>query len=276
MLKFEFQYRSIMFLTLVSGLMACSSIKPTTSQTDSAPEGKIDWGQVKPAIPKDEPRSRYGNPSSYEQDGKIYTLLASADNHKERGIASWYGTKFHGRRTSSGEEYNMFEMTAAHKTLPIPVYAKVTNLDNGKQIVVKINDRGPFAKGRIIDLSYAAAHKIGMTQKGTANVEIETISYEKKTNLTAHNNTPDKPTQAKQDKKQYVQVGAYAVYETAQKLAKVLDKQIELPVKITSITINSEKLYRVRIGPIPNQTVADQLIKTLDIKELGKPSLIYE
>ncbi len=280
MAKIQVHYRAFILLTFLSGLFACSTTKPNKTQTqtqdDAAPEGDIDWSRIKPAVPQDEPRSRYGNPVSYEQDGKIYTLLASADNHKERGVASWYGTKFHGRRTSSGEEYDMLKMTAAHKTLPIPVYAKVTNLDNGKQIIVKINDRGPFAKGRIIDLSYAAAHKIGMTEKGTANVEVETISFEKTNYQAIKTNSEITYVNNELGKKQYVQVGAYAVYETAQKLAKVLDKQINLPVKITSITVNSTKLYRVRIGPIPNKSVADQLISTLDIKELGKPSIIYE
>lgn len=121
------------------------------------------------------PLSRYGNPKSYEVFGVDYYLLASNQSYTERGVASWYGDKFHGKRTSSGEPYNMYAMTAAHKTLPIPVYAQVTNLENGHKVIVKINDRGPFVKNRLIDLSYAAAIKLGVVAKGTARVEVTTI-----------------------------------------------------------------------------------------------------
>ncbi len=121
------------------------------------------------------PISRYGNPSSYEVHGKTYHLLPTNQGYTERGVASWYGEKFHGRRASCGETYNMYAMTAAHKTLPIPVYAQVTNLENGRKIIVKINDRGPFVKNRLIDLSYAAATKLGIVGKGTAPVEVTTI-----------------------------------------------------------------------------------------------------
>ncbi|TQV85442.1 septal ring lytic transglycosylase RlpA family protein [Aliikangiella coralliicola] len=249
----------------LSLLLAGCAVLP--EEKDSAPKVKYDWAKLEQVTPKYEPKSRYGNPSSYEQDGKTYYVLASADNYKQRGIASWYGTKFHGRRTSSGESYDMFKMTAAHKTLPIPVYAKVTNLENGKQITVKINDRGPFKKGRIIDLSYAAAHKLGMAQKGTARVEVETITF-------SNNNIAS--TSDIGNKKRYVQVGAYSVYKTAQKLAKVLDREIRLPVKITTVKRGGSKLYRVRIGPVPSEELAQELVDTLDIKELGKPKVVYE
>ncbi|MGX5200810.1 septal ring lytic transglycosylase RlpA family protein [Aliikangiella sp. IMCC44632] len=260
-----------MLLITVSVVGCVSLNKPSPQQTDSAPVGAIDWAKVKPVTPKPEPISRYGNPKSYEQDGKTYYLLASAQNYKEQGIASWYGTKFHGRRTSSGETYDMLSMTAAHKTLPIPVYAKVTNLENGKQVIVKINDRGPFRKNRIIDLSYAAAHKLGMTQAGTAKVEVETINFSQQAIKQA------KVAASNKDKRlRFVQVGAYANHQTAQKLAKVLDREIKLPVKITHITRRGKKLYRVRIGPVPTLEIAEELVQTLDIKELGKPKVVYQ
>ena len=247
-------------------LSGCASIIPTDEVQDSAPTEAIDWASVKPVVPRPEPKSRYGNPTSYEQDGRTYRVLASADNYKKRGVASWYGTKFHGRRTSSGEPYDMFKLTAAHKTLPIPCYAKVTNLDNGKQIIVKVNDRGPFRKNRVIDLSYAAAHKLGMAQRGTANVEVETITFAAGAKAQAEAS----------DKARFVQVGAYSNHATAQKLAKVLDKEIRLPVKITSISRRGKKLYRVRIGPVPTEDLAQQLVNTLNIKELGKPKVVYQ
>ncbi|THB74225.1 MAG: septal ring lytic transglycosylase RlpA family protein [Gammaproteobacteria bacterium] len=126
-------------------------------------------------IPRKLQLSQYGNPESYEVFGKTYQLLPTNKDYTERGVASWYGKKFHGRRASSGDTYNMYAMTAAHKTLPIPVYAQVTNLENGRKVIVKINDRGPFVKNRLIDLSYAAATKLGVVEKGTAPVEVTTI-----------------------------------------------------------------------------------------------------
>ena len=126
-------------------------------------------------IPKFEKYSKYGNPKSYKVFGKKYKTLRTHVGYAEEGIASWYGKKFHGRLTSSREVYNMYKLTAAHKSLPIPCYAKVTNLINNKSIVVRINDRGPFKKGRIIDLSYAAAKKLDIVSKGTAKVYVEAI-----------------------------------------------------------------------------------------------------
>ncbi|HET8818666.1 MAG TPA: septal ring lytic transglycosylase RlpA family protein [Xanthomonadaceae bacterium] len=122
-----------------------------------------------------EPRSRYGNRSPYSVLGKSYTVLDSAEGYVDRGIASYYGQKFHGRRTSSLEVYDMYTFSAAHKTLPLPSYARVTNLSNGKSVVVRVNDRGPFHPGRIIDLSYAAAVKLGIHQTGTAQVEVRAL-----------------------------------------------------------------------------------------------------
>ena len=125
--------------------------------------------------PKVEKYSKYGNPKSYKVFGKKYYTKKTHIGYSEEGIASWYGKKFHGRLTSTREIYNMYKLTAAHKSLPIPCYAKVTNLSNKKSIVVRINDRGPFKKGRIIDLSYAAAKKLGIVSKGIARVHVEAI-----------------------------------------------------------------------------------------------------
>jgi rare lipoprotein A len=127
------------------------------------------------AVPVVEPRSRYGNPKTYEVMGERYFVLNSAAGYKERGRASWYGTKFQGRRTSSGEPYDMYQMTAAHKTLPLPTYVRVTRKSNGRSIVVRVNDRGPFHTGRIIDLSYAAAYKLDLLKEGSAEVEVEAL-----------------------------------------------------------------------------------------------------
>lgn len=143
---------------------------------DSAPDGDIDVDAIPEPDVVDEPRSRYGNRSPYTVLGKSYRVLDSADGYDETGIASYYGNKFHGRRTSNLEVYDMYAFTAAHKTLPLPSFARVTNLDNGKSVVVRVNDRGPFHDGRLIDLSYAAAVKLGIHPRGTGRVEVKGLS----------------------------------------------------------------------------------------------------
>jgi rare lipoprotein A len=140
------------------------------------PKPPADLASIPDAVPRVEPRSRYGNPVSYVVFGQRYQLLSTAEGHVERGTASWYGPGFHAARTSSGEPYDMYAMTAAHKTLPIPAYARVTNLRNGRSVVVRINDRGPFVGDRIIDLSYTAAWKLDMLRTGTAPVEVRVLS----------------------------------------------------------------------------------------------------
>ncbi|MGD0491559.1 MAG: septal ring lytic transglycosylase RlpA family protein [Steroidobacteraceae bacterium] len=132
-------------------------------------------GTVPDAVPRYEPRSPYGNPPFYDVFGKRYFVLSSSADYVERGVASWYGPGFHQVRTSTREPYDMYGMTAAHKTLPLPCYARVTNLQNGRSIVVRINDRGPFVGNRIIDLSYTAAAKLDMLRNGTAMVEVRTV-----------------------------------------------------------------------------------------------------
>ncbi len=135
-------------------------------------------GNVADAVPRTEPRSTHGNPPFYDVNGQRFTVLASADHYVERGVASWYGPDFHGHNTSSGERYDMYGMTAAHKTLPIPCYARITNLSNGRSVVVRINDRGPFVGNRIVDLSYSAATRLDIVRTGTAFVELRTVGPE--------------------------------------------------------------------------------------------------
>jgi len=137
--------------------------------------GDVPLSEILDAVPKPEVKSRYGNPETYEIDGITYRVLETSDGYREEGVASWYGDFFHGRRTSSGDTYDMYKMTAAHKTLPLPTYVKVTNMENGLSVVLRINDRGPFVRGRIIDLSYVAAQKLKIVEKGTAAVEVEAL-----------------------------------------------------------------------------------------------------
>jgi rare lipoprotein A len=142
---------------------------PRANDTDRDPAAIAD------AVPRDEPPSRYGNPAEYEVDGRTYRVLDTSEGYDEEGLASWYGSEFQGRRTSSGEPYDMYLMTAAHRTLPIPTYVEVTNLENGRRAVVRVNDRGPFHSDRIIDLSYAAARKLGIVGPGTARVRVRAL-----------------------------------------------------------------------------------------------------
>lgn len=220
-------------------LSACGTL-PTIGQKDGAPSGKVDISSIPDAVPKVEPRSRYGNPESYEVFGETYELLDSSDNYHETGLASWYGTKFHGRRTSSGEPFDLYKMTAAHKTLPIPCYAKVTNLKNGKSVVVKINDRGPFHPDRIIDLSYVAAVKLGFADKGTAPVEVKVIQGSV---------LASEYSKVRQPGRHYLQVGAFRDANTAKALAKKIKIKTQLPVQL-SVVENKETITRVRVGPL--------------------------
>lgn len=170
----------LFFLVLLPlALTGCGTVSaPRGDGTarDGAPSQKIDIASIPDAVPRHEPRSKYGNPATYAVAGKSYQVMADNEGYQESGIASWYGTKFHGRRTSSGEPYDMHGMTAAHKTLPLPTYAEITNLQNGRKITVKINDRGPFHENRLIDLSYAAASKLGILATGTGLVKVRAIT----------------------------------------------------------------------------------------------------
>ena len=181
-------FRNLLTLLLVTMLVAgCAnkSAQSTAKKTnegrykvtkDYGPDNNVDVSHVVDAVPKVEVRSRGGNKSQYQVFGKNYSVLTSSLGYKERGGASWYGKKFHGYLTANGDKYDMYKMSAAHKSLPLPTYVKVTNLANNKQVIVRVNDRGPFHQGRIIDLSYAAASKLDMLGSGTAQVEVEAIN----------------------------------------------------------------------------------------------------
>src|SRR5262249_46813026 len=194
---------------------------------------------VPDAVPRVEPRSAHGNPPFYEVLGRRYYVLASADGYLDRGVASWYGPTFHGGTTSSVEPYDMYAMTAAHKTLPLPCYARVTNLRNGRSVVVRINDRGPFVANRLIDLSYSAAAKLDMIRDGTTLVEVRALTPAVPDVLTR--------TGAQPPPALYVQAGAFADQHNAQRLlarlhAAGLERAfIALPLE------NGAHLYRVRL-----------------------------
>jgi rare lipoprotein A len=224
---------------------------PAPANVDSTPD----------AIPRREPRSAHGNPPFYKVLGKRYVVLATADGYLERGVASWYGPTFHGESTSSGEKYDMYGMTAAHKTLPLPCYARVTNLKNGRSIVVRINDRGPFVANRLIDLSYSAAAKLDMLREGTTLVEVRALTVQEPDDLTR---TAQAPAPAL-----YVQVGAFSDRENAQRVLDSLHAGGLSSAFMLSPPDGKSPLYRVRLGPIGTVPELDQLAARL--KGLGYP-----
>lgn len=227
-------------------LSSSPQVQPVVSHTqytqrdDGIPTGPLPT-QFKKVVPHAEPMSHYGNPASYKVAGKTYRVLTSASGYRARGLASWYGTKFHEKRTSSGEDYNLYELTAAHKTLPLPTYVRVKNLNNGREVIVKVNDRGPFHEGRIIDLSYGAAVKLGVYPRGTAPVEIEA--------LTTNTGNPH----------YYLQAGAFKTKGTADSLKKQLAKETPSPVFIEKY----QQYYLVKVGPFANKAMSDGLKSTL-------------
>ena len=220
------------------------------------------WHSIDNAVPKKEPKSRYGNPASYEQFGKRYHVLESSKGFVQEGIASWYGTKFHGERTSSGETYDMYAMTAAHKTLPLPTYVEVVNQDNGRRAIVKVNDRGPFHPGRIIDLSYAAAIKLGVDKAGTAKVRIRAIDP-----ATHDAEEPAAAQQGVDDGKVYVQVAAFSSEQRALDMLQSLREANFRSARIHVERKQEKLLYRVRIGPLPSTDVAEELLSQLQKSE---------
>ncbi|HHJ35916.1 MAG TPA: septal ring lytic transglycosylase RlpA family protein [Gammaproteobacteria bacterium] len=248
--------QNILILLVVVLLASCSGVK------DSAPANYSKrWDEIPDAVPEAVKPSRYGNPDSYEVFGKTYHVKESSEGFRQKGIASWYGNKFHGQRTSSGEEYDMYAMTAAHKTLPIPVYVEVTNIDNGRVAIVKVNDRGPFHPGRIIDLSYAAATKLGVAQTGTANVSIRVVSSAGEKNRRRSDAIVESP--ADEDGKLYVQVAAFATEENAlQQLGKLQSEGFS-DVRLHTESKKGKAVYRVRIGPLPSDHVAKTVLGQL-------------
>ena len=244
-------WRFLPLLSLALVLAACAGRQDTPAEPGDGPsDRKLSAAEVVDAEPRPEPLARYGNHSPYEVFGKKYRVMASARGYRERGIASWYGSKFHGRRTSSGEPYDMHLATAAHKTLPLPTYAEVTNLDNGRKVIVKINDRGPFKDDRIIDMSYGAALRLDMVATGTARVEVRAIDT---------GPIPEAPVRLASagEVGTWLQAGAYSRRDGARNLERQLERAGLGPVTIEQ----GDDLYRVRMGPYASPTEAQRVIE---------------
>jgi rare lipoprotein A len=206
-------------------------------------------------------RTLRGNPPFYEVLGQRYTVMASAAGYKERGVASWYGPNFHAKSTSLGDPYDMYAMSAAHKTLPLPAYVRVTNLSNNRSVVLRVNDRGPFVGNRIIDLSYTAAYKLDMLRAGTAFVEVEAIEPGSLGTIAAGVAPPAAPTLAKAQRL-FVQAGAFAVEDNAKRLAERL-RGAGIADVLTRAPASNSRLWRVRIGPVADVSSYDQLVQRL-------------
>jgi rare lipoprotein A len=233
---------------IAMALAACGGSPPKPGPDQDGPGGSVDGKKVKDAVPRAEPRAKYGNRSPYEVLGKTYTVMDSAAGYRERGTASWYGAKFHGRRTSSGEPYDMYKATAAHRNLPLPTYAEVTNLDNGRKVIVKINDRGPFHSERLLDLSYGAAVKLDMLNRGTARVDIRAITFDEDLKLPGDT---------------WLQAGAFKAKDSARSFADTLERK-----GLAGLDVDRDRgLYKVYVGPF--RRTSDLNAASARIVEMG-------
>lgn len=300
-------------------LPACSS-KPAKRQTatpakpaattpykQSSSDGAPWWDKDVSNIPDATPMPHYGpvKASPYVVLGKKYYPMQSAHAYRESGTASWYGTKFHGLKTANGETYDLYGMTAAHKTLPLPSYVKVTNLDNGKTVTLRVNDRGPFYSDRIIDLSFAAAKKLGYAEKGVARVKVEGIDPEQwwaqrgQKPPVMGSYSPPEPVQTSvvevyvppvqqhagavlpvevspqaESRGIYLQVGAFANPDAAQLLRDKVSSLSTATVRVSSVVRDQQVLHRVRIGPLGSTRQAEELRQQVQYAGLGNPTLV--
>ena len=260
----RFTLLSVVILTVA--LSACTFGVPIGTRTNTSNAGAI-------KVPPNTTRSKLGNPSSYVVFGKRYYVMDNGHGFVQRGIASWYGKKFHGRKTSSGEVYNMHAMTAAHKTLPLPSYVRVVNIKNGRSIVVKVNDRGPFIGDRIIDLSFAAATKLGVTEPGTAEVEISVVSSPKSKKRPVVRAIPLVEKVA-EDAPLFVQLGSFGSELNAQNLVRDLHDSNESTAKVYKLTNGQGTFHRVRLGPLYDIDEANSVVLRLKKKGFKKTRVV--
>lgn len=295
----------LLLLALIAGCQSRAPQEPGVGQepaaqvyTPTSQDGEPWWDMDVDSIPDAVPSVHRGpyKAAPYRVLGKTYHPLQSASGYREKGLASWYGTKFHGQHTANGETYDLYGMTAAHKTLPLPSYVRVTNLENGRQVVLRVNDRGPFYEQRIIDLSFAAAKKLGFAEKGVARVEVEAID--------AENWSPDEPQQLVQDDDSswqpelqhaaatspqqlqaegtaprptglYLQAGAFANPDAALLLRDRIAGVVDATVFVHSVAVDEKVWHRVRIGPIDSRTQAEQVQQQIRAAELANPSFVF-
>lgn len=262
-------YSSLLLLAIF--LNGCSTL--SGGRQDGAPKGNIDVARIPNAVPKAEPLCKYGNPRFYYVHGKRQYVLRSAKGYNKVGFASWYGTKFHGQLTSSREPYSLYGMTAASRDLPLPTYVQVTNLQNGRSIIVKVNDRGPFVGNRILDLSYVGAEKLGYAGRGTALVRVTAIDpvlwaqqhkvmYNVASATTPSAIPPATPTEF------YLQLGAFADRTHAEnyrlRIAAIANKDVYVKTSYH----NGNPIYKVQVGPLA-ATESNQLREKLEAQGMA-------
>ena len=277
---------------ILVAMMACSSA-PEPEQApespnagrysisqDRAPTRIVDLASIPEVIPEPLNRTGAGNRSPYTVLGKSYEVMPTEVGYNERGVASWYGEKFHGHKTSNGEVFDMFLASAAHKSLPIPSFLRVTNLDNNRSIVVRVNDRGPFHGNRVIDLSYAAAVKLGYADRGTARVQLESIIATGTSGdrvVRAANSGGNETLRVSSTDIKYLQVGAFSDLNAAQEVTSRVEEITSLPVFIRTVnTSNNKILHRVRVGPISDPGQIQRVSESVVAANLGSPYTVTE
>jgi rare lipoprotein A len=304
----------LLALASLLALGACSTTRSGGYFEDDGPgQAPPDVANIADAVPKSEPLARSGN-KPYDVYGKTYVPMSSAIDYRERGVASWYGKKFHGRRTSSGEPYDMYTMTAAHKTLPLPSFVRVRNLENGRSTIVRVNDRGPFLHNRLIDLSYAAAAKLGIVGTGTGLVEVETVTAPDTAPVQVAKPKietrglgmiataeaaplPPAPVVASTSTaalapasasvsasappattpKLFVQAGAFREWDNAEAMRTRLERQAYGPILVQSVLMSDQtRVYRVRIGPVATVADGDRISAALASQGVREPVMIVE
>lgn len=249
---------------------------------DRAPSQSLDVSQIREVIPVPLNRTMAGNRSPYTVNGRSYRVMQTEVGFQQTGLASWYGEKFHGHQTSNGEVFDMYQVSAAHTGLPIPSFVRVTNLENQRSIVVRVNDRGPFHNDRVIDLSYAAAYKLGFSNQGTALVHIEAIVPSQNVILAANTATNPATTvtasAAAAAGDRYLQAGAFSDLRAAQRLSDRLRDLTSRPVFIRSIQAadTSQQLHRVRVGPISDPSEIERISNLMQSANLGQPYVVEE
>jgi len=284
-------------------LAGCQSPSPILRQPADGPPLRppADLHRLPDPVPRREARSSRGNPASYTVLGRTYRVMDSAENYYAAGNASWYGRKFHGRLTSSGEPFDMFELTAAHRSLPIPTYLKVTNLDNGRSTIVRVNDRGPFHADRIIDLSYAAAVKLDFADQGTARVRLESAlppltvagqsaPRERRPEMPPARGAPaagqtvaalppsrplpppTRPAPAPVEERFVLQAGAFSKLSAADALGETLEALTGATAYV--VQVSRDRLYRVRLGPVTGRPEAMRLQALIAAAELGEALIL--
>lgn len=256
--------RGLPLLACVLLLAACG--RPGVREApDGPPTRGLDPALIERPEPRPEPLSAYGNHTPYEVLGRTYHVLDEASGYRRRGTASWYGTKFQGRPTSSGEPYDLYKLTAAHRTLPLPTWVEVTRLDTDQTIVVRVNDRGPFHPDRIIDLSWAAASELGMTELGTAPVEVRAITFDQEPGRT--------PRPARLPV--FVQVGAFSEHGRAQAVENELERAGIGPIQTERARTHAGRVWRVRLGPVEDTDRAITLVERVYRLGLGPARYVY-